>query len=184
MKDGGFAMSLREGNAYFSGMGLVAYRPDAQNLKSGSVNYYQVNNSPIVGAIPDKLKLENDTLWVGTNKGVCRVKWQAADNFKNWSCGQFALLAKLPKEGIPLFSSSTSKTPTVTLTPTANEDTVEVLWFSPLDYQTCKGRYEVRYPNGFTATLDENGAEVLPGEIQQIRAKIQPRTAALLLVWL
>jgi len=34
-----------EGNGYLPGMGLVAYRPNSQDLKSGSVKFYQVNIS-------------------------------------------------------------------------------------------------------------------------------------------
>ena len=163
-----------EGNPYLPGMGLVAYRPNSQNLKSGAVKFYNVNNSPIVGAIPDKLKLEKDTLWVGTGNGVCRVKWQAADDFKSWDCNRFALFTKLPNEGIPLYSTLTSKNPAATFSPAKKGDPVEVLWFSPVDYQTPKGRYEVRYPKGFTVTLDEQGAEFLPKEFEHTITKIQP----------
>ncbi|MCA1990609.1 MAG: hypothetical protein LDL41_00970, partial [Coleofasciculus sp. S288] len=106
-----------EGNSYLPGMGLVAYRPNPQNFNSGSVKFYNVNNSPLVGAIPDKLKLEDDTLWVGTGNGICQVKWQAADNPGSWSCNRFALLTRVPAEGIPFYSSSTSKNPATTLTP-------------------------------------------------------------------
>jgi hypothetical protein len=87
-----------EGNQYIPASGLVAYRPDSQNLSSGAVTSYNVNNSPLVGAIPDKLRLEDDTLWVSTGNGVCKLKWQAADNPASWSCWRFALMAKLPSE--------------------------------------------------------------------------------------
>lgn len=164
-----------EGNPYLPGMGLVAYRPEPGNLRSGSVKFYQVYNSPIVGAIPDKLKLENEQLWVSTGNGICQINWQAAEDFKSWSCQRFAVVTKLQKEGIPLYSSSTNKTQAATLSPTTNnEETAEVLWFSPLNYQTGKGRYEVRYPQGFTVTLDEQGAEFFSEEVEQIRTKIQP----------
>ena len=163
-----------EGNGYLPGMGLVAYRPNSQNLKSGSIKFYQVNNSPIIGAIPDKLKLDKDTLWVGTGNGICQVKWQAPDEAKSWSCDRFSLFTKLPKQGIPLYSSSASKNPAARLSPAKDGETVEVLWFSPVDYQTAKGRYEVRYPKGFTVTLDEQGAEFFPQEVEQIRANVQP----------
>jgi hypothetical protein len=163
-----------EGNGYLPGMGLVAYRPNPQNLNSGSVKSYNVNNSPIVGIIPDKLKLENDTLWVGTGNGICQVKWQAADAPKSWSCKRFALFMKLPAEGIPLYNTSMSKNPAATLSPATTGETVEVLWFSPVDFQTYKGRYEVRYSDGFTVTLDERGAETLPQDIAKIREEIEP----------
>lgn len=38
----------------------------------------------------------------------------------------------------------------------------------------CEGRYEVRYDKGFTVTLDEQGAELLPPDVAKIRAEIQP----------
>lgn len=160
-----------EGNPYLPGMGLVAYRPNPQNLKSGSVKFYNVNNSPIVGAIPNKLKLENDTLWVSTGNGICQVKWQAADNPDSWSCGRFALFTKVPDEGIPLYKSLASKNSETTF---KSDEPVEVLWFSPIDFQTRKGRYEVRYPEGFTVTLEQQGAETLPPDVTKIREEIQP----------
>lgn len=163
-----------EGNSYLPGMGLVSYRPNPQDLNSGSVKSYNVNNSPIVGIIPDKLKLENDTLWVATGNGICQVKWQAADEPKSWSCQRFAVFTKLPAEGIPLYNTSTSKNPAATLSPVSSGKTVEVLWFSPIDSQTRKGRYEVRYPEGFTVTLNERGAEILPPDITKIREEIEP----------
>jgi hypothetical protein len=144
-----------EGNAYIPANGLVAYRPDPQNLNSGSLTSYTVHNSPLVGAIPDKLRLEDDTLWVGTGNGICQAKWQAADNPESWSCWRFAAMAKLPSEGIPVYSGLTNKTPAVTLSPSSSGETVEVLWWSPLDFQTRKGRYEVRYLQGFTVKLDQ-----------------------------
>ncbi|WP_017317685.1 hypothetical protein [Mastigocladopsis repens] len=147
-----------EGTPYIGAKGLVAYRLAPQNPNSGSLRAYTVYNSPIVGAIPDKLRLENDKLWVGTANGVCQVNWQAADNPKNWSCWRFAAMAKLPSEGLPLYSELTNTTSAAKLSPTKSGETVEVLWWSPLDYQTRKGRYEVRYPQGFVVTLDEGAS--------------------------
>jgi hypothetical protein len=163
-----------EGNPYLPGMGLVAYRPNPQNLNSGSVKSYSVHNSPIVGVIPDKLKLENDTLWVGTGNGICQVKWQAADDPKSWSCKRFALFTKLPNEGIPLYNTLTAKNPAATLSPANSGEMVEVLWFSPLGDQVGNGRYEVRYSQGFTGTLDEQGTTVLPPDTVKIMQEIQP----------
>ncbi|HEY9596069.1 MAG TPA: hypothetical protein V6D33_00165 [Cyanophyceae cyanobacterium] len=160
-----------EGNPYLPGMGLVAYRPNPQNLKSGSVKFYTVNNSPIVGAIPNKLKLENDTLWVGTGNGICQVKWQSIDNYNSWSCGRFALFTQLPTEGVPLYKSSGSKNRETTF---KSDKPVEVLWFSPIDFQTRKGRYEVRYSEGFTVNLDKQGVEAVSPDITKIREEIQP----------
>jgi hypothetical protein len=163
-----------EGNGNLPGMGLVAYRPDSQNLKSGSVKSYQVNNSPLVGIIPDKLKLEDDKLWIGTGNGVCQIEWQAADNPKSWSCWRFAAMANLPAEGLPISNSSLNKTVADTLKPATKGETVEVLWWTPTNYQTREGRYEVRYDKGFTVTLDEQGSELLPPDLAKIRAEIQP----------
>lgn len=163
-----------EGNPYLPGMGLVAYRPQPGNIKSGSVKFYDVNTSPLVGAIPEKLKLDNDKLWVGTGNGICQIKWQSADDFKNWSCQRFAVVTNLPKAGFPVYSSATSKNPAATLSPVNNEEMLEVLWFFPVDYQTRKGRYEVRYPQGFTVTLDDQGVNFFSKEVEQIRAKTQP----------
>lgn len=163
-----------EGNPYLPGMGLVAYRPEGENLKSGSVKFYDVNNSPLVGAIPEKLKLDNEQLWVGTGNGICQIKWQAAEDFKNWSCQRFAVVTNLQKAGIPLYRSVSSKNPSATLSSVNKGEMLEILWFSPINYQTRKGRYEVRYSPGFTATIDKQGAVFFPKDVEEIRAKVQP----------
>lgn len=146
-----------EGNLYIPAKGLVAYRPNSQNPNSGSLTAYTVDNSQLVGAIPDKLKLENDKLWVSTANGVCQINWQAADN-SDWSCWRFTAMAKLPSEEVPLYSALTNKTPAVSLSRKKSGETMEVLWWSPVEYQTLKGRYEVRYPQGFTVKLDEGAS--------------------------
>jgi len=143
-----------EGNLYIPAKGLVAYRPDAKNPNSGTLNAYTTSNSSIVGAIPDKLRLENDILWVSTANGVCQVKWQAADKPESWSCWRFAAMAKLP-ETLPLYSALTNKKPAASL---SGNNAVEVLWWSPVNFQTNKGRYEVAYPQGFTAKLNEGAS--------------------------
>lgn len=145
-----------EGNGYIPAQGLVAYRPNPQN--PNAVTSYNVNNSPLVGAIPDKLWLEDDMLWVSTGNGVCKLKWQAADNPHSWSCWRFALMSKLPPQ-LPLYSSLTNKTPAVTLSSDPSDE-IEVLWWMPTDLDR-KGRYEVKYPQGFTVTVDE-GAMLEP----------------------
>jgi hypothetical protein len=141
-----------EGNFYIPANGLVAYN-------NGNLRAYTVHNSPLVGAIPDKLRLENDTLWVGTGNGVCQLKWQAADNPQIWNCWRFAAMAKLPSQGLSLYNSSANKTPAATLSSAKNGENVEVLWWSFVDFKTRKGRYEVRYPQGFTVTLDEGASQ-------------------------
>jgi hypothetical protein len=165
-----------EGNGFLPGLGLVAYRPDPQNPNSGSLTSYNVHNSPLVGAIPDKLKLEKDMLWVGTRNGACQLKWQAVDNPESWSCWRFAAMAKLPTEGVPLYSGLTEKTSVIALSPAKDGETVEVLWWMPVNYQTRKGRYEVRHPEGFTFTQNDQGAYVLPPEIREKLAKSQAET--------
>ncbi|MBD2437705.1 hypothetical protein [Nostoc sp. FACHB-110] len=143
-----------EGNLYIPAKGLVAYSPDGKSPNSGSLSAYSTNNSPIVGAIPDKLRLENDILWVSTANGVCQVKWQAADNPKNWSCWRFTAMAKLT-DTLPLYSASTNKNSVASL---SRNNTVEVLWWSPINFPTNQGRYEVVYPQGFTAKLNEGAS--------------------------
>ncbi len=144
-----------EGNPYLPAKGLVAYRPNSQNPNSGELTAYTVHNSPLVGAIPDKLRLENELLWVSTANGVCQLKWQTANSSDSWNCWRFAAMAKLPSEELPLYSTSKNKTSAVSLSANNGEETVEVLWWSPIDFQTGKGRYEVRYPQGFTANLND-----------------------------
>lgn len=144
-----------EGNPYLPGMGLVAYRPQSQQLKS-----YNARNSPLIGVIPHELLLEQDRLWVATGNGICNVLWQDLEASEGWQCWQFELQAEMPTEGLTLYPSLLDETPTTTLTPTQAEEmeTVEVLWWSPQDYETQKGRYEIAYQPGFQVTLKENGA--------------------------
>jgi hypothetical protein len=163
-----------EGNPDLTGMGLVTYRPEAGNLKSGAVKFYDTNNSPIVGAIPEKLKLDNDKLWVATGNGICQLQWQNPDNIDSWNCQRFAVVTQLPKTGIPLYNSVTSKNQAATLLPNKNGEMQEVLWFTPLDHKTGKGRYEVCYPQGFTATLNEQEITFFSEDIARIYATIQP----------
>ena len=138
-----------EGTPAIPGMGLVAYRPgDRSELRA-----YYVRNSPIVGAIPTRLRLEGDELWVGTGNGICRVEWPTADD-SDWNCWRFALQSELPKAGVPLYQSLLAQTPATTL----KKDTVEVLWWLPQTYQTRQGRFEVKYDQG-TVTSADQGAQ-------------------------
>ena len=168
-----------EGNSFLPSWGLIAYRPDPQNPNSGSLTSYNVHNSPLVGAIPDKLKLDNDRLWVGTRNGACQLNWQAADNPESWSCWRFAAMAKLPTEGISLYSGLTEKTATQTLSAAKDGETVEVLWWMPVNLQTREGRYEVRHTEGFTFTLADQGAYFLPPDFVQNLPKWQAETLSL-----
>jgi hypothetical protein len=54
----------------------------------------------------------------------------------------------------------TNKSPAVTLSPDSSRE-IEVLWQMPTNLQTFEGRYEVRYPQGLTATVNE-GATIEP----------------------
>lgn len=148
-----------EGNPYIPAKGLVAYRPDLQNPNSGDLTAYTVHNSPLVGAIPDKLLLENDQLWVSTANGVCQLQWQNADNANSWNCWRFAVMANLPSAKLPLYPTSRSDVAEDALVSQNGGETVEVLWWSPVDFTTGQGRYEVRYAPGLTLTLND-GAEL------------------------
>lgn len=145
-----------EGNPYIPSLGLVSYRPTSEDWQSGEIASYRVENSPIVGAIPTQLLLENESLWVGTGNGICEVNWQTIETLSSWSCWRFALLSEVPSEGLPLYPSLKAETPAATLETT--RDTVEVLWWSPLDYETQAGRYEVKYEKGFTANFDQGAS--------------------------
>ncbi|KOP26424.1 hypothetical protein AMR41_10695 [Hapalosiphon sp. MRB220] len=154
-----------EGNPYLPAKGLVAYRSNSQNPNSGTLTSYNVYNSPLVGAIPDKLRLEDNQLWVGTGNGVCQINLENIDNPQSWSCWRFAAMAKLPQSGLKTYSQLSSQTPALTLSPTQNDDTIEVLWWSPVDFQTRKGRYEVKTTKGFTVKLDQGASRYEFGRI-------------------
>ncbi|MGQ4649686.1 hypothetical protein [Lyngbya aestuarii] len=156
-----------EGNPDLPGMGLVAYLPKLAEEQLDPVRSYDIRNSPIIGAIPEKLLLEKDKLWVGTGNGICQVQWQEASSSKSWSCWRFALMAKLPREGMPLHSTLFSETSAATVETTTGPGSVEVLWWSPLNSETGKGRYEVRYNKGFTVALNDQGASVWSGPVDK-----------------
>lgn len=137
-----------EGSPDIPGMGLVAYRPE-----SDSVSAYHVRNSPLVGAIPGQLELEDDLLWIGTGNGVCALEWQAAQESDSWHCWQFAARAEVPSGGVPIYPTLLSNSPAQTY----NQESVEVLWWSPIDQDNTQGRYEVAYNSGFSVTLDKQG---------------------------
>ncbi|MEC4990615.1 MAG: hypothetical protein SAJ37_17935 [Oscillatoria sp. PMC 1068.18] len=145
-----------EGNPFLPGMGLVSYRPNGDNLQSGLLQSYRLENSSLVGAIPTQLLIENDQLWVGTGNGICQIEWQNIDNQESWNCWRFALMAEITNQGLPLYHSSLANSATTTL---KSEETVEILWFSPVNFQEQKGRYEVRYDDGFIVKLDDIGGE-------------------------
>ncbi len=87
-----------EGNPRIPSMGLVAYHPDGEDYTRGTIDSYRVDNSPIVGAIPTKLHLEDEILWVGTGNGICQVSWQAIARSDSWTCWRFAITALVNEE--------------------------------------------------------------------------------------
>ncbi len=146
-----------EGNPYLPSMGLVAYHSNSEDFTYSSLAVYHVRNSPIIGAIPTKLSLEKDELWLGTGNGICQIEWQTVDDFDSWDCWRFALMAELSGEEIPLYYSLLAENPATTIQPKQN--TIEVLWWLPQNNRDSNspGRYEVPYQPGFTVTLDDRG---------------------------
>ena len=147
-----------EGNPYIPSMGLVAYRPNSSDYTRGEIDSYRVRNSPIVGAIPTKLHLENDILWVGTGNGICKVKWQTIKTDDSWNCWRFAVMAQLPKEELPIYSSLLDDTADGTIIAKDSDQTIEVLWWLPKQRQPLKGRYEIRQESAMTVELNDVGA--------------------------
>ncbi|WP_204102715.1 MULTISPECIES: hypothetical protein [Spirulina sp. CCY15215] len=134
-----------EGNPYIPSMGLVSY-----DLNSDTITAYHVRNSPLVGAIPTKLWVNGEELWVGTGNGICRTYWQAMEQRDKWNCWRFAVMADLANGGITLYNRLAAQKPALTL----EADKVEVLWRSPLAYEeNAKERYEIVYKEGFTTAI-------------------------------
>ncbi|WP_009546589.1 hypothetical protein [Crocosphaera subtropica] len=141
-----------EGNPYLPGMGLVSYNANRKSLKS-----YYARNSNLVGMIPHKLNIEKENLWVATGNGLCQIKWQTIEQVSSWKCWEFQLEATLPNEGLKVYQSLLNPNPQITLNADENQETVEVLWWSPQNYETEKGRYEIVYDSGFSVTLEDKG---------------------------
>jgi hypothetical protein len=137
-----------EYDPYLPGKGLIAYRPDNQDYTSGKTVAYQHTNSPLIGAIPNKLMLEGEFLWIGTGNGICQLTWQNPDKKDSWSCWRFALIANPTETEIPIYNSLLAPKPTNNIS--NNSQPLEILWWLSLDPQTGKGRYEVKYPSGFS----------------------------------
>ncbi len=143
-----------EGNPYLPANGLIAYQPMTKTLER-----YTITNSPLVGAIPTELAVEDDQLWVGTGNGVCQVAWQTVDEAQSWDCWRFAFTAALPEAGIDLYPSSLADQPAATLT----DPEAEVLWAdwkladdAELNSQPQIVRYEVVYSPGFEVQLAQS----------------------------
>jgi hypothetical protein len=157
-----------EGNFSLPGKGLVVYRPNPQNWNSGSLASYNVHNSPLVGAVPKRLRREDNILWVGTGNGVCQIRLPAVDNPQNWSCWRFAVMAKLPPAGLSVSSELSQKASAFTLYPAKDRETVEVLWWSPVNLQTRRGRYEIRTEKGLLVKVNQGAT------IRQFRRFLPP----------
>ncbi len=143
-----------EGNPYFPSHGLVAYQPGSQQLTT-----HTVSNSPLVGAIPYRLAVEEDKLWVSTGDGVCEVSWQTIDAANSWNCWRFSAIADLPSEGVPLYQSFLAEAPVTQL----KEKSVEVLWASQSFDESEDApnlRYEVVYEPGFEVQLSQGGYRI------------------------
>lgn len=150
-----------EGNPYFPASGLVSYQPSSQ-----AVTAHTITNSPLVGAIPYQLTVEEETLWVGTGNGVCQVEWAAIESADSWDCWRFTAMAELPDEGVDVYPSFLAAEPAEQLT----EDTVEVLWANQsLDQSFSRDadeatpaspRYEVVYEPGFETELSQGAYRI------------------------
>ncbi|MGB5596041.1 MAG: hypothetical protein WBM62_18685 [Crocosphaera sp.] len=142
-----------EGNPYLPGMGLVSY-----NNKTKLVKAYHARNSDLVGIIPHKLQVKKEQLWVATGNGICQIKWQTIEQSKSWNCWQFSLKADIPMEGLDVYSSLLNTTAKTTIASDKTTKNIDILWWSPQDYETGKGRYEIVYNPGFSVTLEDKGA--------------------------
>ena len=147
-----------EGNPYIPSLGLVAYRPHNSDYTEGEISSYRVRNSSIVGAIPTKLEAEEDILWIGTGNGICKVEWQTINNGDSWNCWRFAVMAKLPSEGLPIYSSLLDNTVDATINLDDSNKNVEVLWWLPKQREPLMGRYEIKQEVAMTVELTDIGA--------------------------
>ena len=148
---------MGEGVPFFPADGLVAYRPESEEIET-----YTITNSPLVGAIPYALALEEDRLWVATGDGTCRVKWRRIETANSWDCWRLTAKATVPGEGVDLYQSFLATEPKAELT--ARE--VEVLWAAESYGRDREAdepeftRYEVVYEPGFETTLSQGGYRV------------------------
>ena len=149
-----------EGNPHLPASGLVAYQPAAKVLNS-----YTVANSPLVGAIPYQLAVEDDSLWVATGNGTCQVQWRTVDQANSWDCWQVTATATLPSEGVDIYPSFFATDAAATLT----DPMVEVLWVDQEQPEWTDSaaapppgmiRYEVVYEPGFEALLTQGGYQI------------------------
>lgn len=149
-----------EGNPFIPSLGLVAYRPNNPDYTNGTISSYRVDNSPIIGAITSKLYSEEDILWLGTGNGICQIEWQTIDDNDSWDCWRFAMMAELPGEGLPIYSSLLDDTADKTISPNDTNETVEVLWWLPTQRQPLQGRYEIEQETATIVELTDIGATI------------------------
>lgn len=158
-----------EGNPYYPSMGLASF-----SLQNNSFNNYHVRNSNIVGAIPSKLMLENEFLWVGTGNGICRIEWQNVEQDKSWNCWKLTLESDVSNsQEIPVYSTSLDNESIGNL----EKDKVEVLWWMPIEENSEKGRYEIKYDKGIEITLDNQGGnywQEFEGQFNQVKSWDSP----------
>ncbi len=156
-----------EGSPQLPAKGLVAYRIQQDNWQAGTTATYSVHNSPLIGAIPFELQVLDDNLWVATGNGICQIAWQNIAESDAWDCWRFTLEIDLPAAGLPLYKSALSEVPVTTLTQSnGDEQTLEILWWSPINrpipdgdeaVREQHGRFEVSYQKSFMATIPEGG---------------------------
>ncbi len=137
-----------EGNPYLPSMGLVIYQPDKNNEP---IKSYNVRNSPIIGAIPTKLGLDDEFIWIGTGNGICRILRQKIDNDDSWQCWQIKLLADINIENIDIYPSLLSQEKIDQI----EGNKVEVLWWAGNQENGDEGRYEINYKSGINLKLPQ-----------------------------
>lgn len=142
-----------EGNPYLASMGLVVFQPENNNY----LQSYHVRNSPIIGAIPTKLEVDNQFLWLGTGNGICQVIRAKIADYHSWQCWQIKLLANLNQEKIDLFPSllSEEKIGELSNESTQQNKQIEVLWWAGNQESGDEGRYEIKYDLGTNLKLAE-----------------------------
>ena len=162
-----------EGARDLPASGLVAYRPEAEDLTSGTLTSFTPQNSPLVGTIPTQIAVDGDKLWAGTRNGVCQFDWQTPEVVESWDCWRFTAEAALPQdEDLPVYPSRLNDTPTITLSSETAGDAVEVLWWLVTDGESQQGRYEIRLDEGLVTTVGQGASPILAPRWIEIAGKV------------
>ncbi|MEL6602041.1 MAG: hypothetical protein AAFP20_02310 [Cyanobacteria bacterium J06614_10] len=167
-----------EGISDVPAAGLVSYQPDSlAALDSGSVQSYSTYNSPLVGAIPTQLAVDDEQLWIGTRNGVCALAWQSPEAAESWDCWQFVTRAiAAPNadsmEYIPVYPSRLSQTPAASIPVTPDQAVADVLWWMLSDGQSQQGRYEVALEQGLEATVDQGASPITEAQWIEIPGRV------------